>query len=91
MLQQTEPLAVSTRVTERRTEPRGGPNAPSRNGLESMILGTYREMPGLSLTSAQAARLFGITPRTAEVVLGDLNRRGALYTFRDGRYLSSSR
>lgn len=89
MFQQTEMLTVTPPAIERRAEARGNPSAPSRTSLESMILGTYREMPGLALTCLQAARLFGISARTAEVILGDLDRKGALYTFRDGRYLSA--
>jgi hypothetical protein len=53
-----------------------------------MILGSYREMPGLSLSLAQAARLFGVSRVTAGVVLGDLVRREKLDVLRDGRYIS---
>jgi hypothetical protein len=38
----------------------------------SVILGSYYEMPGLSLTLEQAARLFALPPRLCEMVLRDL-------------------
>ena len=59
---------------------------PPRRQLESMIVGTYREMPGLSLHLAQAARLFGLRLATCEIVLEDLVRAGALRRTADGQY-----
>jgi len=35
--------------------------APTRRTLVSMIVGTYREMPGLSLDLHQGAKLFDVT------------------------------
>jgi hypothetical protein len=43
-----------------------------------MILGTYHEMPGLTLDMEDAARLFGLKPTTCQIVLGDLLRKGVL-------------
>jgi DNA-binding IclR family transcriptional regulator len=51
-----------------------------------MIVGTYREMPGLSLSLNQAARLFGLRETTCRVVLRDLVDAGLLRRTRDGHY-----
>ena len=59
---------------------------PPRSQLESMIIGTFREMPGLSLHLPQAARLFGLRLATCQVVLDDLVRQGALRLTADGQY-----
>jgi DNA-binding IclR family transcriptional regulator len=47
------------------------------------VLGEFREMPGLTLTLAQAARLFDLGPARCERVLGRLVQKGVLMT--DGR------
>jgi hypothetical protein len=51
-----------------------------------MIVGAYREMPGLSLLLPQAARLFGVRPLTCQVVLDDLVSDGQLRRTPDGQY-----
>jgi DNA-binding IclR family transcriptional regulator len=51
-----------------------------------MILGTYREMPGLSLHLNQAARLFGMRRSTCEIVLEALVAEGRLRKAADGQY-----
>jgi DNA-binding IclR family transcriptional regulator len=38
----------------------------------------FREMPGMSLTTAQAARLWQLSPDTAEVLLTELVQAGFL-------------
>ena len=53
-----------------------------------MILGTFREMPGLSLHMNQAARLFGLRRGTCEVVLEDLVAQGKLRRAADGQFVS---
>ena len=58
--------------------------------LLSRIKGEYREMPGLGLTLAQAARLFQLDPPTCEAVLHRLVMEQTLYRMRDGRYVASS-
>jgi hypothetical protein len=63
---------------------------PPRAELVNTILGSYREMPGLTLTLEQAARLFGVRARTCEVVLDDLVRAGRLRRSDDGRYMLPS-
>jgi hypothetical protein len=78
---------TSSQRMERRRSPRGGVNAePERPHLVALVLGTYAEMPGLSLQLPQAARLFGLRDRTCEVVLGDLVRDGRLRQSKDGQY-----
>jgi hypothetical protein len=62
----------------------------ARHNLENMVVGTYREMPGLSLDLAQAARLFGLRARTCEVLLDDLVRRGRLRRLMNGRYIDAA-
>jgi hypothetical protein len=52
-----------------------------------MILGTFREMPGLCLHMNQAARLFGLRRRTCEVVLEDLVAQGKLRRASDGQFV----
>jgi hypothetical protein len=52
-----------------------------------MILGTFREMPGLSLHMNQAARLFGLRRGTCEVILEDLVAQGKLRRASDGQFV----
>jgi hypothetical protein len=74
---------------DRRSRPRGGPDGePSRPQLVSMILGSYREMPGLCLHTNQAVRLFGMRAQTCQIVLEDLVYKGRLRRAHDGQYLS---
>jgi hypothetical protein len=60
-------------------------SSTSRVPLEARVLSEFHEMPGLSLTVDQAARLFGISQdRCAELLKdladrGLLQRRGAIY------------
>jgi hypothetical protein len=73
---------------ERRRKRRGkSESEPDRAELVSMIVGTYQEMPGLSLHLAQAARLFGLKGTTCELVLEYLVHRGELRRARDGQYV----
>lgn len=44
----------------------------------------FREMPGMSLTTAQAARLWQLSPDTAEFLLAELVEAGFLVR-RDGQ------
>lgn len=46
----------------------------------------YCEMPGLSLTPAQAARLFGLEHAVAADVLGGLLQSGFLASTKGGRF-----
>jgi hypothetical protein len=73
--------------SERRRSARGGLHGePHRVQLVTLILGTYAEMPGLSLQLDQAARLFGLREATCQVVLGDLVREGRLRRCSDSQY-----
>jgi len=72
---------------DRRRHIRGTSQAePSRTHLVSMIIGAYREMPGLSLQLPQAARLFGVQPITCQVVLDYLVADGQLRRTPAGHY-----
>jgi hypothetical protein len=78
---------MRSRGLERRHYTRGTTQAePSRTSLVSMIIGAYREMPGLSLHLPQAARLFGIRDITCRVVLEALVGDGQLRRSADGQY-----
>ena len=77
------------RSLDRRQAERGTPSTePSRTELVSMILGTFREMPGLCLHMNQAARLFGVRRGTCEVILEDLVAQGKLRRAADGQFVS---
>lgn len=80
-------MKVRTGLSERRGHRRGPDGEPSRSQLVATILGSYREMPGLSLRLEQASRLFGIRARTCKVVLEDLVREGQLRRAPDGQFL----
>jgi hypothetical protein len=51
--------------------------------LQTRVSAEFREMPGLRITVAQAARLFSMDSGRCERVLGHLVERGELST--DGR------
>ena len=73
---------------DRRRHERGtSTSEPSRTHLTSMIVGTFREMPGLSLHANQAARLFGLRQSTCAVVLEDLVAHGQLHRTPDGQFV----
>lgn len=73
---------------ERRAHPRDAVAAePSRPQLVSMIVGTYREMPGLQLHVSDAARLFGLRSSTCHMVLEALVELGQLRRIDDGSYV----
>ena len=61
----------------------------SNDILHARIRAEYREMPGLSLTLSQAARLFNLEPTQCACVLDSLVSRGHLWT--NGREFLSSR
>lgn len=65
-------------VGERRSAQR-----PFGRDLEVRIREEFREMPGLRITTQQAARLFSLDPVSCERVLDSLVTRGELST--DGR------
>ena len=77
-------------IEQRRLRRGSAQGEPNRRVLESMIIGSYREMPGLSLDLSQAARLFGLRDNTCQVVLEALVRRGSLRRADDGQYRRAS-
>ena len=86
MTQERGSVLTPSRTTDRRREVRGTEDEPTRRALVSMIIGTYREMPGLSLHLNQAVRLFGVEKDTCHAVLDYLVRLGDLRQTDDGRY-----
>lgn len=82
------PLGVPDRRLANRMPPLG---EPSRAELTSIIVGSYQEMPGLSLRLAQAARLFGLRTRTCQIVMDDLVSAGQLCRTHDGQYVRPRR
>ena len=66
---------------------RPGPALAAANpALAARVRGEYVEMPGLRLTVAQAARLFGVSPDVAHAVLDDLRRASVLTCSNRGTY-----
>ena len=57
--------------------------------LCARIRAEYREMPGLCLTPAQAARLWDLTPGVCAQVLQMLAAEGTLVCTRDVRYVAA--
>jgi hypothetical protein len=78
-------LQFSWHVNTRR-DPAAAPDPEATQSLRVMIVGTYREMPGLRLNISQAVRLFGVGPQTCRAVLDDLVRSGELWMPRAGLY-----
>ena len=75
---------------DRRRARRGTPESePARSQLVPIIVGTYREMPGLKLNLNQAARLFGLRRETCQIILDDLVSTGRLRRTEDGQYSGS--
>lgn len=58
-----------------------------RNSLARRAEAEYREMPGLKLTAAQAARLWHLGATESAELLESMVRAGLLYRSRDGSYL----
>jgi len=54
------------------------------------VVAEYREMPGLSLTGPQAARLFGLALDPCVALLQRLVAEGRLRRTGDGRYVAAS-
>jgi len=82
-----EPQVFGVPMLERRSQSRGSADGePDRGQLVALIVGTYREMPGLRLHLNQAARLFGLRKTTCHIVLGDLVGGGHLRLDVDGQY-----
>jgi hypothetical protein len=57
--------------------------------LVARVRAAYREMPGLSLTAAQASRLLGIDQPVCERLLQGLVMDGVLYHTPRGAYVAA--
>jgi hypothetical protein len=69
----------------------GSPDADlARGDLVRRIRAEFEEMPGLSLTSIQASKLFGISLDVWAGILVDLIEEGMLRLNSDGRYARRS-
>ena len=72
---------------ERRRTPRGVAGfEPHRAQLVSRTLESYEEMPGQTLFAHQAARLFGISRTTCQLLLDDLVKEHRLTRDPSGQY-----
>ena len=58
--------------------------------LLNRVRGEFLEMPGLRLTTAQAARLWALDRGTSERILERLTTTGFLFRSREGAYLLAS-
>jgi hypothetical protein len=61
-------------------------NAASRHALRRRVHAEFFEMPGLTLTVEQAARLFGLPADVCRRVFGELVQVEMLRLTADGRY-----
>ena len=59
----------------------------ARRTLLRRIRREFEEMPGLSLTLAQAARLFGISPEASSRILAQFAEEGLLSLSNSRRYI----
>lgn len=87
----TPPLPVDSAATRASTAvrlPRERRAVARRKALLRRVHAEFEEMPGLSLTLAQAKRLFGLPSTTACArILGELAEQGWLRLNRSGRYV----
>jgi hypothetical protein len=81
------PAAAVPQRVERRQRCRDSVAEPPRTLLNQRILGTYREMPGLTLSDAEAIRFFGLSEALCHMLLDDLVRQRHLHRCSDGRYV----
>ena len=61
-------------------------DAAARHALLCRILSEFEEMPGLSLTPVQAARLFGLSPDVASRILERLTDACVLRQSTEGQF-----
>lgn len=69
------------------TRPNGARETPAVVAAIVQVEAEYREMPGLSLTLPQAARLWGLDRRTCELAFADLLERRVLKRAGNGAYI----
>jgi DNA-binding IclR family transcriptional regulator len=60
---------------------------PTADTIRRRAEAEYREMPGLKLTAAQAARLWHLGVSESARLLDSMVQAGLLYRARDGAYL----
>ena len=80
------PQALFVRLLPERLLPERR-NLATRKALIGRVRSEFREMPGLSLTLAQATRLLGVSPEACRRILGVLIQEGSVRLRRDGRYV----
>jgi hypothetical protein len=68
----------------------GIPGQPDRNLFAERVRGEFREMPGLTLSLAQASRLWSLDAPTCNEVLTGLVDAGFLRRKADGTYTRAS-
>ena len=61
-------------------------NLTARKALARRVRSEFEEMPGLSLTLAQAAKLFGISSDACARIFSQLSEEGLLRPIRSGTY-----
>jgi len=61
-------------------------DVPRRHALLRRVHGEFEEMPGMSLTLDQAAKLFGLAPEVTSRVLDGLADARVLHRRKDGRF-----
>src|SRR5262245_28225769 len=67
----------------------GDHQMPSLEMIAARVRAEYRDMPGLSLTAPQAARLLGVQLSTCLTVLEELVHSGLLYNTSRGAYIAA--
>jgi DNA-binding GntR family transcriptional regulator len=80
------PEALFVRLLPERVPPERR-NLAARRALMVRVRSEFRELPGLSLTLAQASRLLGVSPEACRRILGGLVQEGAVRLRADGRYV----
>lgn len=79
-------LTMNSSMQSQVAGPRVEPSGELRSSVIAGIRAEYAEMPGLSLTALQAARLWGLGTLQSEQVLSMLVDSGFLLCDRQGRY-----
>jgi hypothetical protein len=79
-------LTLNPSMQNQAAGPRVEPSSELSSSETARIRAEYVEMPGLSLTARQAARLWGLGTRRSEQVLAMLVNSGFLLCDRQGLY-----
>ena len=86
---EADPIIMPTETVERRSTIATARNAGIPR-LLARVQSEYQEMPGLTLTEAQAQRLWDLDRTTCGIVLSTLTTRGFLRRTQAGRYVRAS-